>query len=282
MKRFLALVTLGSAALAAHAQTPAFLMVQDTFSDLRTSDTVWLRMDARNEIGNKPYDYAINLYWYRGLTKSGQTVYKLESTAQDASGLIRRTVGDGRTFWVYEAPSNTYSSEIYWPEGANQPATYQSQLLEAFSRSTRGSESYLARLIQEVYGSQQATYRPWVIADAGNSVLTGPSAQAQDPMNPNDPNAVYTTGPNEDLAIFWAARPNQAAHRCIAFRFTIDQFQKRHLAEIEYRNIQSTTPWRFDSYTIQVTAGVAPAASNFIFVPPQNARAIVTTRPGIG
>lgn len=283
MKRLLASVMLGSACLAACAQTPAFQTVQDSFANLRTNDSIFLRMNARNEIGSKAYNYTIDLSWLRTATKAGDTVYKLESASYDASGMIRRIVGDGRTFWVYEFPSNKYWTEIYWSEGASQPPqTYQAQLLQAFSRATRGSETFLARMIQEVYAGGQATYRPWVIADSGNSQLVGPMGSAQDPMKPNDKNAKFTAGPNEEIALFWAGRPNQAAHRCVVFFLDIDNNNVRHLKAIEHREVQSQSPFRFNSFRIDVTENFTPAANSFIFVPPQNARAIVNPRPGIG
>ncbi|MBX3117794.1 MAG: hypothetical protein KF784_01930 [Fimbriimonadaceae bacterium] len=282
MKRLLATVMMGSACIFACAQTPAFQTVQDSFVNLRSNDSLLLRMNARNEIGKKVYTYNIDLSWLRGVTKTGDVVYQLESVSSDASGMIRRIVGDSRTFWVYEAPSNTYWTEIYWKEGSSQPATYQSQLMQAFSRATRGSESFLARMIQEVYAGAQAAYRPWVIADSGNSRLVGPSSRTSDPMNPNDPNADFVTGPNQEIALFWAAAQNQLAHRCVVFFLDIDNNNVRHLKAIEHRDIQSQSPFRFNSFRIDVTESPNIPAGTFNFVPPQNARAIVNTRPGIG
>lgn len=282
MKRLLTSVLLGAACMVAHAQTPAFQTVQDSFNSLRGNNSVWLKMDARQEVGAKAYNYTINLYWLRTLNASGDTIFKLESSAYDSTGMVRRLVGDGNTFWVYDVAANTYSTEIYWPEGAKQPSNYQVRLMEAFSRTTRGSESFLARMIQEIYAGPQATYRPWVIAPTANSMLIPEKSSAPDPMNPSEPKDDYHTAPGEEIALFWAARPSQNAHRVVAFFFDIDGSGNRNLRTIEYRDVLSNSPWRFNSFKIDVFPGVTPAAANFQFVPPTNARAIVNTRPGIG
>jgi hypothetical protein len=99
----------------------------------------------------------------------------------------------------------------------------------------------------------------------------------QDPLVPT---RYYAATDAVDYAHFWFGNP---VKKSLAFEFSLIGAAGRELKTIYFAEASTLSgtarlvEWRAD-----LNLNFVPAANNFIFIPPANARILVGPRPGIG
>lgn len=259
--------------LLAQVTDPATQAVKWAFQTFGANSSVRVRLDGTETIGTSTIPVVGELYWNRSYDANGQPVAKMEYTEYRDGFLVQRSVGDGTTFYCYSPFKNEYWVANYGSHGPFNPARYLANLVDDATAGMKGSATYLGRLLREVYVVNG--YRAW-IPGAQEMLLTDGQPPVADPVVGS---RTYAAGPNTEYGLFWFGKP---ARKSLAFQFDVNG-STRDLKAIffaEASSLQGTprlVEWRADIYT-----NVVPAANNFVFIPPANARIIVGPRPSIG
>lgn len=252
----------------------ADVAVQGAFAQLRSQPSIWLRQTGTDTLGNTTATFAADVFWEMGVDARGVPIYRLESIESRNGSFTRRIVGDGATLWTFDAVRNEYAAQTYDAAIQNAGRTNAlKDLLTGFKSHARGESAYAARLLNEVYQSGGALFKPWV---------SGQSWQVLDPNSMNDPllgsSRVYAAGPQTQFAVYFQGTSIQ---RSLAFR--IGQAQQNGPWELQriYFADQSALSGqtRLIDWQMSVSA-VAAGTGNFQFVPPADARPVVKVGGG--
>ncbi len=255
------------------AQSTAVSLVQAAFQNLRAEPSIWMRMTGTDAINGNGVALIADTFWYTTYSPTGQPISKLEMTEFRNGVLSTRIVGDGTTLWAYNVAKNEYAASNYGAINApSQPPTYQQALLQGFGSHAKGQIVHPARLLREVYSGGFALYRPWLIA-AQERVVQG-TQSFDDPVL--GAARRYQATPTQTFLVFWTGSP---ATRSLAFGTFLDQNTNTwKLGSVYYADSSAVgSNSRLVEWGMSIQP-VQPSVGNFLFVPPNGARAIV--RPG--
>jgi len=216
-----------------------------------------LQMSGTETVNKTVRNFSAVLYWNTGVDpRSGlRSKAYVELDDYDNSTktpvLLHRYVGDGKNLWAYDLTRNTFSANFYSYIGAtpyaNYPGTDAPRLLGELVNVTKGSSSYLVRLMQEINPGGTSTYSTWAPGYPPGEPPTDPPTQ--DPLVPS---RIYATGSTEEFVLYsYPIVPNPT--RSVAFQ--IDNLgtpvqPNWRLTEIYFAD---KTPTRFLQWTITIT-----------------------------
>jgi hypothetical protein len=260
-------------AAAATAQVPgaATDAVRQAFAGLNAERSVRIRLSGQEQFGRARMTLADELYWYLAFDANGVPTAKTEFTAFQDGILVQRAVGDGKAFYNYSPQRNDYWVTSYGTHGPATPARYLANLADDFTAAMKGSATYLARLIREVYVVRG--YRQW-IPGGQERLVTKNDPAAQDPIITS---RWYAGDDETEYAMFWNGK------KSIVFELKLAGTTGRTLSKIyfgEVSNLNGTT--RLVDWTAEVFPNFIPAAESFVFVAPRDAKPVVGPRPNIG
>ncbi len=276
MKRTLALLALAMTPFVVSAQIPdeASVAVRDAFKTLSSSSSIRVRMSGTETIGSASIPVVGELYWSLGYEASGAPLAKVEYNEYRDGYLVQRSVGDGKTFYCYSPFKNEYWVASYGTHGPTTPARYLANLVDDLTASMKGSATYLARLLRETYVVNG--FRAWIPGANENLLVDGEGAY----FDPLVKGRTFIATSSVEYGLFWFGNP---VKKSLAFEFALGSATGRELKRIYYAELSSVQAaprlieWRADLFT-----NFIPAATNFVFIPPANARVIVGPRPNIG
>ncbi|MFN3683769.1 MAG: hypothetical protein ACK41F_07510 [Fimbriimonadaceae bacterium] len=179
MRRLQLLLALAVALLPAgsRAQTGAKAWLESAMSGLRSSGRLAVRQQGTWEFDGRQRGF-VNELWFEASPSEG-TGPRLELRETWDGTLLKRTVADGRNLWVFEPGSKRYSVWNYGGYAEHPAADGLRRMLAAFRARAAGTAGWLARLLDEAWGSEGARWTPWIpfasetVAD-GRIVLRGP------------------------------------------------------------------------------------------------------------
>ena len=146
-------------------------------------------------------------------------------------------------------------------------------ILTAFTAAMKGSTTYLARLIRETY--IVGGFRDWI--PGGQQELVVDQQTVADPVVPT---RLYVGTPDTQYAMFWIGSP---ARKSIVFELssstTGSGWDIARIFLAEKSTLGGKT--RIVDWTSDINRDFVPAADDFVFVPPTDARPVVGPRPNI-
>lgn len=142
------------------AQAGAKAWLESALTGLRSSGRVAIRQAGTWEFDGRRQSF-VNELWFEANPVDG-TGPRLELRETRDGSLQRRIVADGRNLWVFEPASTRYSVWNYGGYGESPPADALRRLLLAFRARTTGTAGWMARLVDETWGSDGARWTPWI------------------------------------------------------------------------------------------------------------------------
>lgn len=242
-------------------------MITEAYNGLRSQPAVYIGARTTEQVGNRTGSSQAALYF------QGGSLWKLE-LLEDANGtLLRRSVGDGRTFSSWRPGFNEYLSATYGAWNGNLPENYRPALMQAVSQISTGHAVYLTRLLREIAGGEYAEFRAWVpgateyILQEGHGAHTDPISGRRFVPSPNREFVGYQLGsPVRRTVVFERSR--------IGGTWTLSHV---YLADSGLLNNQRRT------VDTEVTAlGESHSSGDFVFQAPTGSKAIPLGRTAKG
>ncbi|MEJ5169723.1 MAG: hypothetical protein WHU10_01940 [Fimbriimonadales bacterium] len=161
MKRFAnALVlALSLAPAASQAQTTARLWLESALTNLRGLNRIAVRQAGMEVFGQRERTF-LNELWL-DLADGGREP-RLEAREWVDGTLQRRTIGDGRTLWVYEPARKRYSAWNYGGYSEDPAANALQRMLLGFRYRAGGPLGWIARLLDETWARDGSRWTPWI------------------------------------------------------------------------------------------------------------------------
>jgi len=145
---------------ASWAQAGAKAWLESALTGLRSSGRVAIRQAGTWEFDGQQQSF-VNELWFEASPADGAGP-RLELRETRDGSLLRRTVGDGRNLWVFEPAAKRYSVWNYGGFGESPSAEALRRLLVAFRARANGAAGWMARLLDEAWGSHGARWTPWM------------------------------------------------------------------------------------------------------------------------
>jgi len=258
------------------ATTPASDAVKWAFQNLNDDRSIRVRLTGTDTLGSTETTLAGELYWWLSepIGGRGEISAKVEFTDYRNGTLVQRAVGDGRAFFNYSPQRNNYWVTSYGTHGPTQPQRYLVNLVDDFTSAMKGSSTYLARLLREVYVVNG--FRAWVPGGLERLV----NVIGEPVPDPVIPTRVYVATDTTQYAMFWIGSP---ARKSIVFELTLGSGSPQEISRIYFAE-KSTLGGqaRLVDWTSEVFTNFTPAAESFVFTAPSNAKPVVGPRPNIG
>lgn len=274
MKRPLAFLCL-IATTVAFAQTTgggATDAVHSAFVNFAPERKVRIRLQGTEKYGDAEMSIVGELYWSLDYDSAGHPLAKVEYTEWRDGIQVQRAVGDGKTYYDFAPLKNQYWVTSYGTHGPTPPARYLVNLVDNFTSSMKGTATYLGRFLREVYALNG--FRAW-IPGGSEFLITKDTPPTHDPVIED---RIYAGTDESNVALFWTGNP---ARKSLAFELGAEPSgipKKIYFAEVS----KVGDKVRVVDWTAQIFTGFIPAAEDFIFVPPANARPLTGPRPNIG
>jgi hypothetical protein len=261
----------------AQALTPSELEVDAAFKALRPETNALLRLVGNEYFGSTTTPIQTDLFWNRPGFAGAQDM-RIEMLEARNALWNRRVVADGRHVWGVDLIKNTYSTARYGSYNSTKPNDYESNGMLSVGILANGESTWPARLVREVWGGNDALYRPWIPLSSNRSEFTvqGVSSTA----DPVVTSRVYTSSLIKKFHIYWLVKAGTPVR---SVTFELDQNQVTaawNLTAIYFSDrvnkgtVQKLTDWKLSVYT-----GTLPSTGNFTYTPAAGARAIAGPRP---
>lgn len=275
MKRTIASTIVFLTIGAAWAQVPGLATdaVRLAFQGLSAETSIRLQLAGSEQFGSSPkMIMSDELYWWMNYDANGNPIAKTEFNAFHDGIQVQRAVGNGKSFYNFSPLRNEYWVTSYGTHGPVPPQRYLPNLVDDFTAAMKGSTTYLARLLREVYVVKG--FRAWI--PGGQEFLATKNDGTQ-----TDPVLATRTYVPDDLteyAMFWTGN-----RKSIVFELKLNGTSGKSLNRIFFaeRSTLSGTP-RLVEWTSDVFTNFVPAQNSFLFIPPQTAKPVVGPRPNIG
>jgi len=152
----------------AHAQSAEETRILMALQNLRTNTTAYLQLTGTETTGSTTVDYNTTAYLTDNADDTAPSI--MLELRQERDGVLKhRLVGDGKTLWAYNNAALTYGGNDYGRWGtvpANAQAQYAVDYRQGFmdnlNMAAVDETAYLARLIRQIYGGDQASYASWM------------------------------------------------------------------------------------------------------------------------
>lgn len=275
MKRAIAttIVFLSIGAAMAQVTGTASDAVRLAFRGLAGETSIRLQLTGTERYGSSA-TMAISdeLYWWMNYDANGNQVAKAEFNAFHDGIQVQRAVGNGKSFYNYSPLRNEYWVTSYGTHGPTPPQRYLPNLVDDFTSAMKGSTTYLARLLREVYVVNG--FRAWI--PGGQEFLATKADGTQ--TDPVLATRTYVPDDTTEYAMFWSGNK-----KSIVFELKLTGASGKTLNRIFFaeRSTLSGTP-RLVEWTADVFTNFVPAQNSFVFIPPQTAKPVVGPRPNIG
>jgi hypothetical protein len=260
---------------AAWAQVPgaATDAVRQAFQNLANEKSIRLQLAGSEQFGSSPkMIISDELYWWMNYDANGNQIAKTEFNAFHDGIQVQRVVGNGKSFYNFSPLRNEYWVTSYGTYGPTPPQRYLPNLVDDFTAAMKGSTTYLARLLREVYVVNG--FRAWI--PGGQEFLATKNDPPQ--TDPVISTRSYTADDTTEYAMFWTGN-----RKSIVFEIKLGGPTGKSLNRIFFaeRSTLSGTP-RLVEWTADVFTNFVPASNSFLFIPPQTAKPVVGPRPNIG
>lgn len=250
-------------------------LISDALRNLRMSPGISISIDGLETIGNRSGKTRIDIAYFEQTQNS--RLWAWGEMAESANGyLVKRTVGDGLTFWSWSPARNEYLSAVYGSYGKENPKDYKNNLFQSLATVAMGPAAYGVRLVREVYGGDSAGFREW-LPGATTEVLTRGMAPFKDAITGQP----YAADDTHDYIVQELGDP---VRRCMTFERTKDDQGTWRLTTVFVADITRVgRETKVSNYTIRIQPGDQPAAwATFRFVPPSGAKALPLEKGGRG
>jgi hypothetical protein len=244
--------------------------IYNAYVRLRANDTLFVQVTGYEAIGSHQKGFNNSLYWSH---EAAPTSTKTELQEFIDGVQIRRVVGDGNSLWSYDLKRKEYAASIYGNYTDTPGQNYERTLLGLLNGTARGTSSYIARLVREVYQpGDTAGYRSW----APGYVPTQLTTVTNDPIVST---RVYAPSSSN---VYIAYGTDQATtNRSLVFELTYnsidDDYDLTHVFYAE-RSGQGPTA-RLTDWTMDVVPSPTTDPENFV---PYPAETMSTWRPVVG
>lgn len=253
--------------------------IHSAFATFRTQPEVMIAIDGTDQLGSRTNVIYSNAF-FKWDPAQPNSFAKTELNEYLNGARMKRIVGDGMTLWSYDFAKNTYSASRYGSYGAAQPQGFRASMLFELTNATSGPSVFLARTLREIFSGDFAQYRSWF--PMAQITVVSDVAPTRSMVDPIVPSRSYT---GDQLNFYVVYTYNPRVRRSGAFHFSRSDVTKPWtLAEVFYADgtsLNASTPrlvdWRMTFHT-----GMLPASTNYVFVPPTNARAIANARSRSG
>jgi hypothetical protein len=185
---------------AAWAQVPgaATDAVRQAFQNLASERSIRLQLTGSEQFGSSPQmTIADELYWWMNYDANGNQIAKAEFNAFHDGIQVQRAVGNGKSFYNFTPQRNEYWVTSYGTYGPVPPQRYLPNLVDDFTAAMKGSTTYLARLLREVYVVNG--FRAWI---PGGQEFLATKADGVQP-DPVISTRSYTPDDLTEYAMFW-------------------------------------------------------------------------------
>jgi hypothetical protein len=252
--------------------------IEDAFVQLRQESQIMLELDGTDQYGPKTTTLYANAFF--DWDPINVNKFAKAEVNDFFDGIhAHRIVGDGTTLWGYDFTRNAYTSLRYGSYSGPEPEGFRGNLLQEVAINSKASTVFLARMLREIYSSDTSLashYRTW-FPGAQITTLTKTSTPPQ-MVDPVDTNRTYTA---DDLNFYILYTYTPRTQRSGVFHFTrADLTKPWALSEFYYADAQqvNSSVQRVLNWRITVRTGSLPASTNYVFVPPTNARAIANVK----
>jgi hypothetical protein len=269
-------------ALFAAAITSAFAQITaeeksilSGFTSLRAEKEIMLELDGTDKFGAKTSVLYSNAFFNWDPLKP-DSFAKVEVNDYLNGNHTHRIVGDGTTLWGYDFTKNAYTSFRYGAYSGTLAPDFRANMLQELTTNSRGTTVFMSRMLREVFSGDIAQYRTW-FPGAQITLLTKTSSPPV-MTDPVDQNRSYVA---DDLNLYVIYTYTPRTQRSSAFHFSRPDLNSPwSLSEIYYADSQTagSSVVRFVDWRITVHTGVLPLSTNYVFVPPTNARAIANVK----
>lgn len=268
-----------SAASFGQSLTASEVEVDQAFKTLRGENKALFRLIGAEYFGSTTTPINVDLFYDRPVGKTMQDL-RMELLEARNGAWTRRVVADGRHVWGVDLVKNTYSTARYGSYNATKPADYEQNGFQSLNVLSNGQSSWLSRLTREVWGGNDAVYRPWIPASSNRSEATvqGTGATFADPVVPT---RIYASSLTKKYHVYWLSKAGTPV-RSLTFELVENASGTAwNLNAIYFSDrtavgsVAKLTDWKADLFV-----GTAlPAAGNFAYTPSPGARAIAGPRP---
>lgn len=260
---------------AAWAQVPgtATDAVRLAFQGLAPERSIRLQLTGTETFGSSAaMAISDELYWWMNYDANGNPIAKAEFNAFHDGIQVQRAVGNGKSFYNYSPLRNEYWVTSYGTHGPVPPPRYLPNLVDDFTSAMKGSTTYLARLLREVYVVNG--FRAWI--PGGQEFLATKADGTQ--TDPVLATRTYVPDDQTEYAMFWSGNK-----KSIVFELKLTGATGKSLNRIFFaeRSTLNGTP-RLVEWTSDLFTNFVPASNSFVFIPPQTAKPVVGPRPNIG
>ncbi len=159
------------------AQAPDVKKIQEGFQSLRAYPAAKIHVDMQVLRGQETTTSSMDISWVWDPTGQSDSAL-LRSNELAGDTLTKQLLGDGSTLYTYDAATDRVSSAGY---GTTENFSARMNLLNALYGNSSRKGTYAAKLLQQVYGGNDAHYVPWARGEV--TYLTAEDGDAQDPIS---------------------------------------------------------------------------------------------------
>jgi hypothetical protein len=150
--------------------------INGAFSLLRGNTLLHLRLSGTVTRANQTNSVQADAYFLQEAGPQGLAKIELIEQLRDAGGtwhVINRVVGDGVNLYRYNFRTSEASSIQYGSPVGDIPQDYVARLFRSFATIPSAIDAYFPRLVKEIAGGNESTYRSWMPGHVAKVVPTG-------------------------------------------------------------------------------------------------------------
>ena len=150
--------------------------INSSFSLLRGYTVLHLRLTGTLTKAGGTHAVQADAYFQQEPGAQGLAKIEMLEQIRDASGnwqVVNRVVGDGVNLYRYNFRTYEASSVQYGSPVGDIPADYSTRLFRFFSSTPSAIDAFFPRLLKEIAGGTESTYRNWLPGHVAQVVPTG-------------------------------------------------------------------------------------------------------------
>lgn len=139
--------------------------INQAFSALRNEPLLHLRLSGSITRGSNSRPILIDAFFQQEQGNRGLTKVELLELAGDDRGqwqMVNRVVGDGVNLFRYDFQTSEASSIQYGSPVGDISSDYRERFFRLFSAVPTVVEGFMPRLVKEIAGGDESTYRRWL------------------------------------------------------------------------------------------------------------------------
>lgn len=139
--------------------------INQAFSALRNEPLLHLRLSGSITRGSTSRPILIDAFFQQQAGAKGLTKVELLELVGDAQGqwqMVNRVVGDGVNLYRYDFQTSEASSNQYGSPVGDLSSDYRERFFRLFSAVPTVVEGFMPRLVKEIAGGNESTYRRWM------------------------------------------------------------------------------------------------------------------------